>query len=163
MKKATKQVKKTAKKPVGVPKNTAKPVAEVTYTLDIPEQDIPKLVKLDAAGMFCKAAKQICEMGKAAPYMMNDGFLEVADTCLAIAKCLHVVQEEYKKRSGKCCRGQKQSCNAPKAEFTEAEQKKIAAMRKKGASIKAIAKAIHRSDKKVALAVKLFDKASAKK
>lgn len=163
MKKEVKPIKNVTKKTTAVAKRDAKPVAPVSFTVDIPKKDIPELVKMDAAGLFCEAAKHICEFGKVFPAQERYRFLEVAESCVAIAKCLYAVQEDYKKMADKGGKGKKPAGGSTKAEFTDAEQKKIASMRKKGASIKAIAKAIHRSDKKVAIAVKLFDKVCAKK
>ena len=92
----------------------------------------------------------------------------VADTFDIIHTCLEETMKEIKKnkktpQTKKPAPCKKMPVNAFAFAFTDAEQKKIAALRKKGATIKEIAKAIHRSDKKVAPAVHLFDKTVAKK
>ena len=90
----------------------------------------------------------------------------VADTFDIIHTCLEETMKEIKKNKKTTQTKKPAPCKKMPVKsltFTDAEQKKIAALRKKGATIKEIAKAIHRSDKKVAPAVHLFDKTVAKK
>ena len=156
------------------PKEVVKTIVE--YGVQIPESALFGLIRLDAAKVLkdVDAALRIrFPLGWESNEMKNlrkvlktvtevvTGIQETwqYDLMDYIKKGISPADETWTKKPTPS-KGKKQN---PAIVFTDVEQKKIAALRKKGATIKEIAKALNRSDKKVAPAVHLYDKSVAKK
>ena len=160
------------------PKEVVKTIVE--YGVQIPESALFGLIRLDAAKVLkdVDAALRIrFPLGWESNEMKNlrkvlktvtevvTGIQETwqYDLMDYIKKGISPADETWTKKPSKKPTPSKGKKQKPAIVFTDVEQKKIAALRKKGATIKEIAKALHRSDKKVAPAVHLYDKSVAKK